>query len=754
MHQCVAASCRRKKPAFLLLHFKSSHQIRDNNLDTTAIATAQRAMKHDSPIRRGIKKVRAAVGSPFRRDSKRTCITHHPYLTGNISSPGSFAEINSNHSVTTFDPSDSDTDSTMGKSNKFDFTNRPNSGVKLGGIIGRDLEKEADKAQKDAEKQAAKARKQSSSSVVSSQSSSPGDVVIHHLDIKIPSKQLGDEGAIAMADGLKRALEKGTFTAGVALEDLNLSDNAITTATLERLAPAIKLACHDVKTLNLSNNAIKVANDEEARQWQTFLRSFGDCRKMRRLDLSGNPLGSRALEILAQVYTREPPIEHMSASGDRSVVSLSSHEDGEEPESGDLPEASGMIDGQHLKRRCGLRAIPYITLNNIGLDEAGALWLSYILEEHPFPCQLINLINASSPSSPIGTYVQGGHKPQGIDWENEPDVGRDGFYLLGRAEAVREQVMLADQFSINDSEVGTADTGGDASKRMHERRASRGDRRASIRSVLTVDGEQEQSELETARKKVQRAVIQKHGACSVELWQTSLRITLAARVLTAIGPKVRGGVYTGPPLFDHKASSRPVTPANRITGGARTSPTGTMRQGTYAATLTANTDAVAGEPLVAITEVTNTPTTPKMVFKAHRKGGMSEGSDGIDPEEVAQKLQKLHLSVKRDDNPERFVKYQEGSWKHRLDQRNGPDRSYRDTTVASQLPANIMETIALNSVDLWAQRLLTEKQRKRCVEWGLQRNNFVVEKEWHKMADSAQVVMLLERTGCLAHQQE
>lgn len=96
----------------------------------------------------------------------------------------------------------------MGKSNKFDFTNRPNSGVKLGGIIGRDLEKEADKAQKDAEKQAAKARKQSSSSVVSSQSSSPGDVVIHHLDIKIPSKQLGDEGAIAMADGLKRALEK------------------------------------------------------------------------------------------------------------------------------------------------------------------------------------------------------------------------------------------------------------------------------------------------------------------------------------------------------------------------------------------------------------------------------------------------------------------------------------------------------------------------------------------------------------------
>ena len=54
----------------------------------------------------------------------------------------------------------------MGKSNKFDFTNRANSGAKLGIIIERDLEKEADKVQKDAEKQAAKARKQSSSRYV------------------------------------------------------------------------------------------------------------------------------------------------------------------------------------------------------------------------------------------------------------------------------------------------------------------------------------------------------------------------------------------------------------------------------------------------------------------------------------------------------------------------------------------------------------------------------------------------------------
>ncbi|EME44906.1 hypothetical protein DOTSEDRAFT_61526 [Dothistroma septosporum NZE10] len=647
-----------------------------------------------------------------------------------------------------------DTNSTMGKSNKFDYTNRPSSGAKLGNLAGRALEKEADKVQKDVEKQAAKARKQSSSSVVSSQSSSPGDVVMHHLDIKIPSKQLGDGGAMAMAVGLRKALEKGTYSSGIALEDLNLADNGVTTATLEQLAPAIKLACHDVKTLDLSNNAIQVESDEQARQWHTFLRSFGDCRKMRRLDLSGNPLGSRALEIMAQVYTKEPPIVYMSASGNMSVVSLSSHGDGLEPVSEDLPEASGMLDGQHLKRRCGLRSIPYITLNDIVLDEAGALWLSYLLEEHPYPSQLIDAINATSLSSPIETYGQGQHR-HGIELHlKEPDIGKDGLSLLKRAELVRQQTMLADQFSMNGSEARSVEVGGQTTRRMSERKATRGDRRASLRSVLTTDGEQEQSELESIRKKIQRSVIEKHGASSIELWRASLSIVRTARVLMSISPKVKGSIYTGPALFDYsKATSRPVTPANRSIS-ARASPAGTLRQGTYAATLTANTDVRAGEPLIAITDVTNTPTTPKMVFKAHRRGGISEGSDAVDSDEVAKKLNDIRLIVKRDGNPQRFVKYQEGAWKHRMDEGNGAGKSYRDRDVESQLPYNVMEEIALHSVDLWAQRLLTEKQRKRCMKWGLERSNFAAEREWHKMADSAQVVMLLERTGCLAYQRD
>ena len=120
----------------------------------------------DSRIRRGINKVRTAVGSPFRRAGKRSCSNHHPYLSGNISSPVAFAEINNNHSTVSLCLSDPDSDGIMGKSNKFDFTNRANSGAKLGIIIERDLEKEADKVQKDAEKQAAKARKQSSSRYV------------------------------------------------------------------------------------------------------------------------------------------------------------------------------------------------------------------------------------------------------------------------------------------------------------------------------------------------------------------------------------------------------------------------------------------------------------------------------------------------------------------------------------------------------------------------------------------------------------
>jgi hypothetical protein len=126
------------------------------------------------------------------------------------------------------------------KSNKFDFTNRGSLGLKMGQIIGNALEKEADKILKDVLKQSRPNRRQSDTTT----SVGAADTYTHitHLDIRAPCKELGDEGCFAMIAGLKTALSNSTARVGLALEDLNLTNNNITTAALERLAPVITLA--------------------------------------------------------------------------------------------------------------------------------------------------------------------------------------------------------------------------------------------------------------------------------------------------------------------------------------------------------------------------------------------------------------------------------------------------------------------------------------------------------------------------------
>ena len=101
-----------------------------------------------------------------------------------------------------------------------------------------------------------------------------------------------------------------------------------------------------------------------------------------------------------------------------------------------------------LKRRCGLRSIPYVSLNNIGLTDAGALWLSYVVEDHHFPTQLIDGLNATLPTTLITTYQQEANS-KGLDWdEREQQLGKDGLHTLKKAEAVRRQALLADQVSV------------------------------------------------------------------------------------------------------------------------------------------------------------------------------------------------------------------------------------------------------------------------------------------------------------------
>ena len=66
---------------------------------------------------------------------------------------------------------------------------------------------------------------------------------------------------------------------------------------------------NDLKDLDLSRNEIRVDTDSDALAWERFLSAFENCTTLRRLDLSGNPLGPRGLEIFMRAYARAEPVD-------------------------------------------------------------------------------------------------------------------------------------------------------------------------------------------------------------------------------------------------------------------------------------------------------------------------------------------------------------------------------------------------------------------------------------------------------------
>ncbi|GAB1738848.1 hypothetical protein NU219Hw_g3633t1 [Hortaea werneckii] len=654
----------------------------------------------------------------------------------------------------------------MGKSNKFDFSNRPNSGVKLGNSIASALTKEADKL-------ITKARKQSTDSSAASEKDSSS----HCIDLQAPKKALGDDGLAALADGLELALKRGNDLASLALEDLNLSENGLTVASFARLAPIIELARHDLKTLNLSNNKFGVTTDVEAEQWESFLTSFRGCLKLRRLDLGDNPdLGRRAIEIFARIHINEPVVTPTRLSGDGSVLSLTSevaeNEDMEEqqPEeykdSGDEAFAKSLSNAKMLKRRCGLRSVPYITLSNAGIDDAAALWLSYVLEDHYFPSQLTDDLNGIHTNNTIKVYQQDTDST-GVDWSGNI-LSKEGLALLHKAEMVRTYTLLDDPSVLADSLIVEDEATGDDSTRERgasiNRRLSRGqpsNRRASIRSIHTADGgEHEASELESARRKIQRHLIEHHGPVCMEMWQTALKIVAGSRSLLIAAPNHRK-YYAGeaafalPPSealnFQDSQKSQPsrtdsgkklsidTTQATAISGQCKVS---------YAKTLSAISPGAKGEPELAITETTNSPTTPKIVFKPHRKGAFSEGAD------LPAVTEKLNNLVLRDDLSARFVKYQIERTQREASTVNISERSlWRDTGNVTHLPRSLVDRIFSFILVNNGVKLLSEEQRGAAFRWGIQRRSLKTAEDWKKKDMATRVWLLLDSIKCLAYAQ-
>lgn len=135
------------------------------------------------------------------------------------------------------------------------------------------------------------------------------------MEIDVSGRGLTDEGFLETANALTTsAVFCGEHGKAVILEELGLKGNQLTAESLWALSRVVALSAHDLRDLDLSDNFISVVTTEEVAAWEVLLESFSGCCILRRIDLSGNPLGPRAFETLARVYGKEEPVDLLSLS--------------------------------------------------------------------------------------------------------------------------------------------------------------------------------------------------------------------------------------------------------------------------------------------------------------------------------------------------------------------------------------------------------------------------------------------------------
>ena len=144
------------------------------------------------------------------------------------------------------------------------------------------------------------------------------------VELDVTARALGPDGFAEAANGLIQALEhhdRGKDGKVLQLEELCLKTNRLDATCLPALVRIVRLAASDLRDLDLSDNLIEVNDAVGDKAWQDFLEAFATCCMLRRLDLSGNALGTKAFEVLARVYTREPGIDcFISEDGNDTTI--------------------------------------------------------------------------------------------------------------------------------------------------------------------------------------------------------------------------------------------------------------------------------------------------------------------------------------------------------------------------------------------------------------------------------------------------
>jgi hypothetical protein len=264
------------------------------------------------------------------------------------------------------------------------------------------------------------------------------------LELNLSGKKLTDEGLAALADGLREVLLSTQPGNEIRLHELSLSRTALSVRSLREIADIINLSANHIRDIDLSDNNIQIESPQDEADWEEFLRSFRRCSVMKRLLLSSNRLDKpAAFEILARVYSQHPSMdfsvnqcEH-NATGEWDTQALTSRNRMRDS-SGSSQTTDSLTKGQILNSPCGLRSIPYIILQNVNINHLGALWLSYVLENHHKPTKLMTSPLKHGPFALMLVEYQQQTGCEGLVYKPYEKLSQNGIKLLQAAEAARQ----------------------------------------------------------------------------------------------------------------------------------------------------------------------------------------------------------------------------------------------------------------------------------------------------------------------------
>ncbi|KAI9758831.1 MAG: hypothetical protein M4579_002777 [Chaenotheca gracillima] len=450
---------------------------------------------------------------------------------------------------------------------KLNYTNRKVEGLKLGQIVCKDLLKRVPPG--------------------TGTKAALRDPVI---ELNVGHRALTDEGVLELISGLKTSLAyctpEGEGPApGVStltrLEELCLAGGRLTARVLGPLSEVIRLAAADLQDLDLSDNNICIATTEDAKLWETFLRSFKGCHVLRRLDLSKNSLGPRGFEILAREYMGEERLDIPPAHEDNALdddepyfdeslsprvgnqVSMAkkrrmSKADADQrkvkpAEQGAIParlrkasnkngppevEFRRMSISESSRVPCiitqGLRSVPYVILSNTAMNDTCALHLSYVLNAHYLPETLLRCVppaKLGSASNQLDAYnAKSGCK--GLVYLPNGEMTAIGVQIFEECEKARIRLEAAEnELGARRSKLASKKASEVASLLPERRRISQHFESGSIGSSPPAAGSSGEGHLERLRNKAQVKTIKDYGVSSVELWGTAFRLLTVARCL-------------------------------------------------------------------------------------------------------------------------------------------------------------------------------------------------------------------------------